>query len=234
MKYKIIKFTVFFIAVCYFFSGVAIAWDISEFPHAPKKKQRASLRYQPKSNPMQKKYPLTVGVMAVSDKRATSFFLAQKGATDEFFQETIADGVSEAFYIEMKKSGLFEKVVKIDEVHPEELTKESLSGLREQYNVDMLFVADLSKFHMVREKMGGLQYNSYITRVDIELIAQLIYLKAGVVVWADVVDRISEKHSETGALRQGEVGELATSTMGYLFSDMKVLIAETGKVMKVQ
>ncbi|MFH1411421.1 MAG: hypothetical protein ABIG55_02115 [Candidatus Omnitrophota bacterium] len=234
MRCKTIKSTVFCIVACYFFSGVSIAWDISEFPHAPKKKQRASLRYQPRSELMQKKYPLTVGVMDVSDKRATSFFLAKEGATDEFFQETIADGISEAFYLEMKKSGLFEKVVKIDETRPEELTAGSLSGLREQYNVDMLVVADLSKFNMVREKMGGLQYNSYITRVDIELIAQLIYLKAGVVVWADVVDRISEKHSETGALRPGEVGELTTSTMGDLFSDMKVLIAETGKVMKVK
>jgi hypothetical protein len=191
--------------------------------------ERPSLHYKPDIQyKRQMKYPLTLGVINAIDRR-NIFFYDNK---DDYFSEKIPQAVSNMLFSEMKTSGLFKKVVRINEFPPEKITRKYMNKIRKEYKVDMILYTDLTRFNMLREKAGKSVVNTFKISVDVGFISQLIYLKNGYVVWADSVDRQNKELAKDGALESGALGKLADSTMKSAIGDVKVLILKTGKSMR--
>lgn len=198
----------------------------------PLKEKRPSLMFPPGPQLLATpKYPLKVGVMTAGDKRSVRFW----HDADNFFAEEIPKGISEALGRDLNHSGIFSEVVRIDELPPAMLTAEVLQRLKEQYGVEMVLVPYLTEFCMPREKSGNSLYlNTYIVKVRFGMTAQLIYLDKGIVVWADTVSRMQEDLTNEGVLTPEKMGELARGVIKDGVQDMKTLLIQTGKAMKVR
>ena len=198
----------------------------------PLKEKRPSLMYPPGPQLLASpKYPLKVGVMTAGDKRSVRFW----HDADSFFAEEATKGVSEAMGRDLDRSGIFNEVVRIDEQPPAMLTAEVLQRLKDQYGVEMVLIPYLTEFCMPREKSGNSLYlNTYIVKVRFGMTAQLVYLDNGIVVWADTVNRMQEDLADEGVLAPEKMGELARGVIKDGVQDMKTLLIQTGKAMKVR
>ncbi len=195
----------------------------------PSEHNKPSLMYQPGRRMLaEPKYALKLGVMDVQDKRIVPFWYD----ADDFFGETIEQGFSTNIYRDIRSSGIFGEVVRIQEQPPATLTAENMMRLKKKYGVDMILLTYINEFYMSRQKTGETRMNTYVVTPRVGLVAQLIYLDKGVVVWAEKVDRKQEEVSDTGVLSDGKMGELSRKVLQDSVGDMKTLIIQTGKVMR--
>ena len=190
---------------------------------------KPSLYYKPEPQYNKSmKYPVKLGVMGTIDRRNILFYDNE----DDYFTEKIPEAVSNMLFSEMKTSGIFKKVKKINEIPPEKLTKDYMNTVRKKYNVDMILYTELTRFNMLREKESNSIVDTFKITVDIGFISQLVYLKNGLVVWADAVDRQDKELAKEGALEPKELGRLTDNSMKSAIGDVKLLIMKTGKVMR--
>lgn len=190
---------------------------------------RPTLMYQPGLQmSAQPKYPLKLGVMDVLDKRIVPFWYD----ADDFFSEPVSQGLSVNIYRDIRSSGIFSDVVRIEDTPPQMFSAKSMLDLKRQYGVDMILVTHLNAFHMSRDKTGDIRQNTYVVKPHIGLVSQLIFLDNGIVVWADKVDRTQEKLTGQGVLSDGQMGQIARQIVQDAVGDMKLLILQTGKVMR--
>ena len=195
----------------------------------PSEFNKPSLMYQPGRKILaEPKYALKLGVMDVQDKRIVPFWYD----ADDFFTETIGQGFSMNIYRDIRSSGIFGEVIRIQEQPPATLTAENMLSLKKKYGVDMILVTYVNEFYMSRQKTGETRMNTYVVTPRVGLVAQLIYLDKGVVVWAEKVDRKQEEISDTGVLSDGKMGELSRKVLQDSVGDMMALIIQTGKVMR--
>ena len=210
------KFKKVFILFLLFLLGSSTLWafDVAEFPTRLKKKHSDSLMYDSSSAiKMKQKYSQTLGILPVQDKRTRKFFVPAKRqkhlqlaglrSSDDFFVESIPKAVEAMLFLELANSGLFGDMMKIPETVSHQLSPEEIERIRVKYNVDLILAVDLTRFNMVREKTGPIQYNSYIIKVDVGMVAQLLESNRGLTVWADQVHRETSKTSEDGSTSGG-------------------------------
>ena len=191
--------------------------------------ERPYLGYQPKiQRGLYVKYPVKLGVLYVRDQRKLLFYDEE----DDYFDKRIDRSVSNMIFSEMKGSGLFKKVILIKETPPNILSKKFLSDIRNNYKVDMILVTDLTKFNMLREKSGDNVIDTFKISVDVAFVSQLIYLRNGLIIWANSVERTRKDLAKDGALEAQPLGELSCSVMRAAVADIKVLIQKTGLVIK--
>lgn len=210
------KHILIFVTITLLFAGCG-----SVQPEAPKKEsQRISLIYQPDSLiTKEQKYPLTLGVLELEDKRIMPFYLSEN-----FFQEGEIAGLSQLTYFELRRSGLFKDVIYIKEQKPQEITQEYLTQLHEKYGIDMLFIGSLTKFYLFRE---GLNTNI----VHSSIIGQIIYHKGGHIIWNGEVERSNKIFSQEQAVTLNELTSLTHNTLKLMYRDMIEYIDQTGKRM---
>lgn len=200
-------------------------------PDPGRRETRPHLRYQPQTDhPPEVKYPLRLGVFDVRDRRPTPFYAGR----DDFFAETIDDSVSDMIFAEMKSSGLFGEVVRIRESFPQEVEPAALRELASRHRIQMALVADLTKFNMLREKTGMSKIDTFKISVDVRLLAQLVFLGNGMIVWAEDIDRREITLAESGALNQAELGAVGNQAFKAALGDVKVMIMKTGMRMRTQ
>lgn len=197
-------------------------------PKPGKESRRPSLFYQPGyQTSMRQKYPLKVAVLTVRDKRVMPFY-----NTDNFFKEPITDAVSDSIYLELKSSGMFKEVVRVKEISPRRLTQDELFRIQMDHGVDMIFIADLTAFNILRDKQGVGTVDAFKITIDVGLAAQLIYLEKGYVVWADSAGRQEKELAKSGALNPSELGALSSKALKATIEDIKKLVYQTGKEMR--
>ncbi len=224
MQFKIV-FT--FLLSCLLLAGCAPGMAVEK--PKPSEFNKPSLMYQPGRRMLaEPKYALKLGVMDVQDKRIVPFWYD----ADDFFSETISQGFTMNIYRDIRSSGIFTEVVRIQEQPPATLTAENMMSLKNKYGVDMILVTYINEFYMSRQKTGETRMNTYVVTPRVGLVAQLIYLEKGIVVWAEKVDRKQEDISNTGVLSDGKMGELSRKVIQDSVGDMKALIIQTGKVMR--
>lgn len=177
------------------------------------------------------KYPLRVGVMTIKDKRNVFF----SHEADNYFAEGTVQAISDSLCRDLQFSGIFSEVIRIPEQPRETIAPEELHRIKQTYGVDMVLATYLTDFSMPREKTGASMYlNTYVVRIKGSMIGQLIYLDKGYVVWADRVERMQEDLTQQGVLPPEKMGSMARQVLQDCAADMKTLIVQTGKVMKVR
>lgn len=197
-------------------------------PKPAKESLRPSLYYQPGYQAgMRQKYPLNAAVLTVRDKRVMPFY-----NTDDFFKEPITDAVSNSIFLELKNSGMFKNVVRVNETSPQRLNQDELFRIQMDHGVDMIFIADLTAFNILRDKEGNGSVDAFKITIDVGISAQLIYLEKGYVVWADSVTRQEKTLARSGALKPSELGALSSTALKSAIEDIKKLLYKTGKEMR--
>ncbi|MFH2202879.1 MAG: hypothetical protein ABIJ96_07180 [Elusimicrobiota bacterium] len=191
-------------------------------------KRRPTLRYTPKrADVSEVKYPLTVGVADIGDRRQAKFY----GGNDGFFREPLIKGIADVLYNELKSGGVFAKVKRIPVLPPRKLTRMERAKLASEHGVDLLLITDLTRFNLRREKAGDWIADSFANIIEIAWIIRLIHLDSGTVIWADQQDRTSKQIAANGALSPSMMGSLTNKTMREMTADMNMLIYRTGKRM---
>lgn len=169
--------------------------------------------------------------MTIKDKRNVFFY----HEADNYFAETSVQGISDGIYRDLQSSGIFAEVLRIPGQPQETLSPEELQRIKQTYGVDMVLATYLTDFYMPREKTGASMYlNTYVVRIKAGIIGQLIYLDKGYVIWADRVERTQEDLTQQGVLPPDKMGAMARQVLQDCAADMKTLIVQTGKVMKVR
>lgn len=210
--------------VLLFFAGCS-ATEPSPFGSS----ERPSLYYRPKQQYSKTlKYPVKLGVLNVKDRRNLRFYDDE----DNYFTEKIPEAVSNMLFSEMKTSGMFKEVKKINETPPETITPAYMKKLKSKHNIDMALFTDLTRFNMLREKEGKSIIDTFKITVDIGFVSQLIFLRNGYVVWADSVDRQDKELAKEGALEPQALRRITENAMSSAIGDVKLLILKTGKVMR--
>lgn len=191
----------------------------------PKAKKRPSLSYRPQSQRGALKYNARVGVLTLRDTRVMKFY----GGTDEFFAESVPQALGDILYFEMKASRLFKSTKRINVMPGTELSKTQLASIAKQNNVDLVFVADLQAFNMLREKMvmhkKGVDYNIIIR---FGLFGQLIDPASGNILWAEQVAREFSGLNSTGKIKPYDYSGNAMKAIQVGFGDLKQYIRTTG------
>ena len=201
---------------------------------------KPTMMYRPKSAArFNQKYNLTVGILPVKDRRVMNFYWYK----DDLFEEPIPQGVTDILYNELRSSRLFKKVTRLKSPLPPKPDNASLQAYKEEHGIDMVISADLVALNMLREKAGemtrGFSTGAVVaapTRVmiDVSIFAQLIHLESGTLVWADSVARRGQAFALMSVLAPEEVGSLTRQTLGFVFSDLKMLLSAGGKIMVKQ
>jgi len=204
--------------------AVSAADDVKKIK-VPKAKRRPSLSYRPKSDRGALKYNARVGVLTLRDARVMKFF----GGTDEFFAESAPQALGDILYFEMKSSRLFKSTKRINFTPGTELSKAELASIAKKNNVDLIFVADLQAFNMLREKMvmhkKGVDYKII---VRFGLFGQLIDPATGKVLWAEQVAREFSGLNSTGKIKPYDYSGNAMQAIQAGFADVKQYIRTTG------
>ena len=138
--------TMLFVAFGLLGGAAAVTADDVKKIKVPKEKNRPSLSYRPKSDRGALKYNARVGILTLRDARVMKFF----GGTDEFFIESAPEALGDILYFEMKSSRLFKTTKRINLTPGTELSKAQLASIAKQNDVDLIFVADLQAFNMLR------------------------------------------------------------------------------------
>jgi hypothetical protein len=191
----------------------------------PKANKRPSLSYRPNSVRGALKYNARVGILTLRDARVMKFF----GGTDEFFAEPAPQAIGDILYFEIKSSRLFKSTKRINWTPGTELSKAKLAQIARQNGVDLVFVADLQAFNMLREKMvmekKGVDYKII---VRFGLFGQLIDPKSGKVLWAEQVSREFSGLNSTGKIKPFDYSGNAIQAIQAGFDDVKQYIRTTG------
>ncbi|WP_417462814.1 hypothetical protein [Kordiimonas sp.] len=205
-------------------SPVAAFDDVKKIK-APKAKKRPSLSYRPNSVRGALKYNARVGILTLRDARVMKFF----GGTDDFFAEPAPQAIGDNLYFEMKSSRLFKSTKRIDWTPGTELSNTQLAQIAKQNGVDLIFVADLQAFNMLREKMvlekKGVDYKII---VRFGLFGQLIDPGTGKILWAEQVSREFSGLNSTGRIKPYDYSGNALQAMQAGFDDVKKYIRATG------
>lgn len=201
------------------------AFDDVKKIKVPKAKKRPSLSYRPNSVRGALKYDASVGILTLRDARVMKFF----GGTDDFFAEPAPQAIGDILYFEMKSSRLFKSTKRINFTPGAELSKAQLAQIAKQNNVDLLFVADLQAFNMLREKMvmekKGVDYKII---VRFGLFGQLIDPTSGKILWAEQVSREFSGLNSTGKIKPFDYSGNALQAIQAGFDDVKQYIRATG------
>lgn len=88
------------------------------------------------------KYPLTVGVLTIKDKRNVLFY----HEADNYFAEDTVQGISDSLCRDLQFSGIFSEVVRIPEQPRENLSPEEMQRIKQTYGVDMVLAVYLTDF----------------------------------------------------------------------------------------
>lgn len=212
--------------------------------------KRPSMLYQPDNrDSMKMKYPLSVGILKLNDKRVLPFY-SQKN----FFKESDIDGLQQITFLELKRSGLFETIVNIPEIAPKQIDDQFLKLMHQKYQVDMILVLDVTNFNLFRAKMGkelmkdwtiGNMFGtsqmrkeyaigSFSMQVRASMVGQLIYYDGGYIVWSGEMKRADLIPVTDAVLTPSQLALLSRNTLKPLFSDLKRHIAKNGKRMATQ
>jgi hypothetical protein len=188
---------------------------------APKANRRPSLSYKPEVVSGNVKYAERIGILTLRDQRVMKFY----GGSDAFFVETIASAINEALFYEFKTGQLFTKVVNIRVKPGEQLGPEQLAALAEQYDVDLLFRADIDVFNMLREKVvktkeGG----EFQIKVRFGFFGQLIEPKSGSILWADRIDHEFSTLNTSGVVAGKDYGPSSVRAIQAVMADLKRFI----------
>ena len=163
---------------------------------------------------------LKVGVLPIKDSRIIKFYRHK----DKFFKQNILCGLQEFFYKELKASGLFKKVEKLDVNPPSKITDEFLYDIAIQNNVDVVLLIDLNAFNFIRgmtkadmQNMSKNHVSMYTTAamenvINFDATMQLIYLKGGYVLWADNVTESNIEFAPVGMLPKRDFRNLIAKT----------------------
>lgn len=212
-----------------FGSSPAAAGDDVKKIKAPKESKRPSLSYRPKASRGTVKYNARVGILTLRDTRTMKFF----GGTDDFFKESAPQALGDILYFELKSSRLFKSTKRINATPGTKLSKESLASIAKKNGVDLLFVADLQAFNMLREKMvmhkKGVDYK---IMVRFGLFGQLIDPRSGKILWAEQVEREFSGLNSTGKIKPYDYSGNALQAIQAGFSDVKQYIRATGQEMR--
>ncbi|MDQ7049434.1 MAG: hypothetical protein Q9M92_07790 [Enterobacterales bacterium] len=172
------------------------------------------------------------------DQRLSNFF----GESDNFFRESVIQGLSQSIYLSLKRSHLFEETKRINIDMPDRMTRAELRKLATQNNVDVIFVSDIVVFNLLRKslmdgdalevKMGGqsdgdVVFNDFQLSVNYQLIGQLIYAKSGAILWAENVKRKKSVLGEDGTLSVNRLGLISQEVIKDTMVDMITLIKST-------
>lgn len=205
--------------------AAAVTADDVKKIKVPKEKNRPSLSYRPKSDRGALKYNARVGILTLRDARVMKFF----GGTDEFFIESAPEAIGDILYFEMKSSRLFKTTKRINLTPGTELSKAQLASIAKQNDVDLIFVADLQAFNMLREKMvmekKGVDYK---IMVRFGLFGQLIDPATGKILWAEQVAREFSGLNSTGKINPYDYSGNAMQAIQAGFADVKQYIRTTG------
>jgi len=206
-------------------SSPSFAFDDVKKIKIPKAKKRPSLSYRPQSSRGSLKYNASVGILTLRDARVMKFF----GGTDEFFTESAPQAIGDILYFELKSSRLFKSTKRINFTPGSELSKAQLAQIAKQNNVDLLFVADLQAFNMLRDKMvmekKGVDYKII---VRFGLFGQLIDPASGKILWAEQVSREFSGLNSTGKIKPFDYSGNALQAIQAGFDDVKQYIRATG------
>lgn len=232
---KKINYLLLLIGVIWLFTGCGA-------PVAPTAKkeitQRPSLIYKPnRYTKLPMKYPLKVGVLQFTDSRIMPFY-----GKENFFQQDDIEGLTQMAYLELKNSNLFGSVRLINEKVPFEMDQKFFYNIMDKYQVDAIFVADVTSFVLLRNwrsdipMLGGppAGVSAFSSSIDIALIGQLIYLDGGIEIWNGKVNRKNKLLVKEGEITTAQLANLATETQQQLFEDLVGHISKNGKRMMAQ
>jgi len=194
--------------------------------------KRPSLTYRvDSSSKLPQKYPLKIAVLPITDSRAIPFY-----GNEDFFQQNDIDGITKMAYFELKNSHLFSKVKLLKAKTPAKLSKEFLEEVMQKNDVDMVFIANLTEFSLLRTKKGNWRIapDTYEVEIEMGLIGQLIYLDGGYIVWSGKASRKNSLLVKTGKLTTTQLSTLSEETLKQVFSDIKIHISKNGKRMVTQ
>lgn len=235
MKIPKLLFLTLIVSLGFSMASPCMAGKILIEPFA--EEDRPTLFYRPGSDSAPiSKYPVTLGVLTVRDKRSMGFYRESDG----FFQEDIPSALTDIIYNEMRGSKIFGMVKRINLEPGNKLTMTELQALAKENQVDMLLLTDLSSFHMFRSKAnkygwdafdGQTLVHAFKVSVNAQFVGQLIHPETATVVWADNFGRENAQLAMEGSLPAEELGSLTRHVVKLAINDMKTLIYKTGKRM---
>lgn len=191
----------------------------------PKAKHRPNLSYRPNVSRATFKYAGRVGVLPLRDKRAMAFY----GGEDGYFSEPILKTLSDALYLEIKAGRAFRQVKKLTQPTPQKLSRKDIKAIAEQNQLDYIFIADLTAFNLLREKMvkrkKGLDFK---INVRFGIVGQLIDAQSGAVLWAEPIVREDGQLNTDKRVSAEDYGPSAVAAIQNGFEDMKYSIRQLG------
>lgn len=113
------------------------------------KKNKVNMMYDKKINTSfikHKKYPYKLGIAIINDNRLTPFY----HKCDNYFTEDIMSGLRKTITRELKGSNIFNKVKEIPIKLEHPIKKRTCLETVRDYDVDMIFLIDLSTFNLIR------------------------------------------------------------------------------------
>ncbi|MGJ8564231.1 MAG: hypothetical protein ACSHXY_11865 [Alphaproteobacteria bacterium] len=195
----------------------------------PKAKHRPNLSYRPNVSRLPAKYQGRVGVLTMRDKRSMLFY----GGEDSYFSEPVLETLSNSLFLELKAGRAFERVKKISEQHPVDISRKAIAELALKHEVDYIFIADLTRFNMLREKMvkrkKGLDFK---IKVRFGVVGQLIDARSGAVLWAENIEREDGQLNVDKRVSAEDYGPSAIGAVQNGFDDMKSSIRDLGIMVK--
>jgi hypothetical protein len=205
-------------------------------PRPADEDQRPSLMVRSDIRPLnQSKYDLRLGVLTLRDQRFSSFY----GENDDFFREPVTSGLSQSAYLALKRSQLFSSTKRIFSNLPDKLTRKLLKKIAINNDVDVLFIGDIVTFNLLRKsliegdglemKMGGqaeaaVLSSDFQLSIDYQLIAQLVYVKDGSILWAEKISRKKSVFADNGTIDIAELGKISHQAIREAMVDMYSLM----------
>lgn len=188
---------------------------------APKANLRPSLSYRPELVSETVKYAERIGILTMRDQRVMRFY----AGSDGFFVEPVKTAINEALFYEFKTGQLFTKVVNIRVEPGKQPGPAELAELAEQYNVDLLFMADINVFNMVREKVVKTKVGGeFQIKVRFTFFGQLIEPKSGSILWADQISSEFSTLNTSGMVSGKDYGPSSVRAIQAVMADLKRFI----------
>ncbi|PHR60669.1 MAG: hypothetical protein COA43_05865 [Robiginitomaculum sp.] len=191
----------------------------------PKAKRRPNLSYRPTVSRINVKYYGRLGVFQLRDKRTMVFY----GGEDKYFSEPVLKTLSNTLYLELKSGRAFESVKKIPQAPSAKMSRKDILAIAQKYELDYVFIADLTAFNLLREKMvkkkKGLDFK---INIRFGVMGQLIDVKTGAVLWAEPIIREDGTLNTDKRVSAEDYGEGARTAVQNGFDDMKNSIRQIG------
>jgi len=208
-------------------------------PRPAEKELRPSLMVRPNIRMMQQpKYKLKLGVVTMRDQRLSNFY----GTSDNFFRESVLQGLSQSVYLALKRSYIFEQTKRINIDMPDKMTRAFIREIALKNDVDVIFVGDIVQFNLLRKslmdgdalevKMGGqsdaeVVSNDFQLSVNYQMIGQMILANNGAILWAENIKHKKTLLGEDGTLSVNRLGIISQEVIKDTMKDMVKLIKST-------